>query len=140
MSGTEVRSIVIVGGGTAGWLAASTLVKALGSRVAIRLIESEEIGIVGVGEATIPQIRLVNTFLGLDEDEVLRASQGTIKLGIQFNDWLRPGHSYLHAFGEIGMSLGPLAFQHYWLRHRAAGANPDLWAYSLNAEAARSNR
>jgi tryptophan halogenase len=140
MSGTEVRSIVIVGGGTAGWLAASTLVKALGPRVAIRLIESEEIGIVGVGEATIPQIRLVNTFLGLDEDEVLRASQGTIKLGIQFNDWLRPGHSYLHAFGEIGMSLGPLAFQHYWLRHRAAGANPDLWAYSLNAEAAHGNR
>ncbi len=140
MTDPRIKRIVIVGGGTAGWMAAAMLAKALGPRVAIELVESEEIGIVGVGEATIPQIRLVNGFLGLDEDEVLRAAQGTIKLGIQFNDWLRPGHSYLHAFGEIGMALGPLTFQHYWLRHRAAGANPDLWAYSLNAEAARGNR
>lgn len=136
----EIRSVVIVGGGTAGWLAAAILAKALGSRVSIHLIESEEIGIVGVGEATIPQIRLVNSFLGLDEDEVLRAAQGTIKLGIQFNDWLRPGHSYLHAFGEIGTPLGPLPFQHYWLRRRALGPSPDLWAYSFNTAAALQHR
>lgn len=140
MGDSRIRNVVIVGGGTAGWLAASTLSKALGNQVSIRLVESEEIGIVGVGEATIPQIRLVNSFLGVEEDAVLAASQGTIKLGIQFNDWLRKGHSYLHAFGEIGMSLGPLPFQHYWLRQRMQGGAPELWDWSLNAEAARGNR
>lgn len=140
MSDTRIRKVVIVGGGTAGALAASVLVKAFGPALQIHLVESEEIGIVGVGEATIPQIRLVTQFLGLDEDEVLRASQGTFKLGIQFNDWHRLGESYLHAFGEIGLPLGQLSFYHYWLRGRHEGHDADLWAYSLNTAAAMAQR
>lgn len=140
MNDRLIRTIAIVGGGTAGGIAASVLSKALGPAVAIRLIESEEIGIVGVGEATIPQIRLINTFLGLDEDEFMRATQASFKLGIQFNNWTRLGDSYLHAFGDIGLPLGLLQFQHYWLRARAAGKAGPLWDYSLNAAAAMQNR
>jgi tryptophan halogenase len=147
MIDARIRRIVIVGGGTAGWMAAALLARAMGPLVGIRLIESDAIGIVGVGEATIPQIRLVSQFLGLDEDEILKATQGTFKLGIQFNDWRRIGDSYLHAFGDIGLPLGLLAFQHYWLRSRAGGGAgggstgaADLWAYSLNTVAAMANR
>ncbi|PKM00798.1 MAG: tryptophan halogenase, partial [Gammaproteobacteria bacterium HGW-Gammaproteobacteria-6] len=140
MSDSRIRSVVIVGGGTAGWMAAAILAKAMGPQLSIRLIESEEIGIVGVGEATIPQIRLINSFLGVDENEVLRASQGTFKLGIEFNDWRRVGDSYLHAFGETGMPLGPLSFHHYWLRSRQAGGKSRLWDYSLNTAAAEARR
>jgi tryptophan halogenase len=154
---SSIKRVVIVGGGTAGWMTAALLSKAMGPQLQIHLVESDEIGIVGVGEATIPQIRHVNQFLDIDEDEMLRATQGTFKLGIQFNDWRRVGDSYLHAFSDIGMPLGLLAFQHYWLRDvhgrtSAAGAGsaeaasrqredaPDLWAYSLNAQACRANR
>ena len=101
-------------------------------------MESDAIGTVGVGESTIPQIRNVNHFLGIDEDAMLRATSGTFKLAIQFNDWVRPGHSYLHAFGDVGLPLGPLPFQHYWLRRRAEGGREDLATYSLNATAAKS--
>lgn len=141
MNQTPIRQIVIVGGGTAGWMAAALLARALGDGVRIQLIESDEIGTVGVGESTIPSIRLINSFLGLDEDDLLRSVKGTIKLGIEFNDWLRPGASYLHAFGDIGLPLGLLPFHHYWLRSRHADASaPDLWAYSLNAQAIAARR
>jgi tryptophan halogenase len=132
--------VVIVGGGTAGWMTAALLAHAMGPQLTIQLIESDDIGTVGVGEATIPQIRHVNDFLGIDEDEMLRATQGTFKLGIEFNDWRRIGDSYLHAFGDIGLPLGLLGFQHYWLRHRQRDAAADLWAYSLNAQACRAQR
>lgn len=131
---------MIVGGGTAGWMAAATFAKIAGPTLDVELIESEEIGIVGVGEATIPQIRLFTSALRIDEDDFLRHVQGTFKLGIQFNGWTRPGHSYLHAFGPIGRDLGTLQFHHYWLRSMQSGGNPDLWAYSVNAAAARANR
>ena len=140
MSALPVKRVIIVGGGTAGWMTAAVLSRAMGASVDIRVVESDAIGVVGVGEATIPQIRNVNAFLGLDEDAMLEAVGGTFKLGIEFNDWLRMGHSYLHAFGEVGLPLGPLPFQHYWLRSRAAADAPDLWAYSLNAQAAKSHR
>ena len=138
MTGLPVRRVVIVGGGTAGWLTAAVLSRAMGKSLDIRVVESDAIGIVGVGEATIPQIRNVNRFLDIDEDAMLRATGGTFKLGIQFNDWLRIGHSYLHAFGDVGLPLGPLPFQHYWLR--GGGAAGDLRHYSVNAAAATAGR
>lgn len=135
-----IRSVVIVGGGTAGWMAASVLAKAFGRSLAITLIESEEIGIVGVGEATIPQIRHINNFLEIDENAFLKATQGTFKLGIQFNDWGRLGDSYVHAFGDIGMTLGLTPFHHYWLRATAAGKGGSLWDYSVNYQIAIRDR
>ncbi|WP_158881995.1 tryptophan halogenase family protein [Rhodanobacter sp. L36] len=140
MNDSSIRNVVIVGGGTAGWMTAALLGKALGPQLQITLIESDEIGIVGVGEATIPQIRHVNEFLGIEEDEMLRATQGTIKLGIEFNDWQRIGHSYMHAFGDIGLPIGLLSFQHYWLRSRQQGDIHDLWSYSLSAQACKARR
>ena len=140
MNEAAIRSVVIVGGGSAGWLTAALLARALGPALEIRLIESAEIGTVGVGEATIPQILHINAFLGIDEDDMLQRIHGTYKLGVQLNNWGRLGDSYIHAFGDVGLPLGLLPFHHYWLRSRQrAGAAP-LWAYSLNAAAAAANR
>ena len=140
MSDLRIRRVVIVGGGTAGWMAAAVFSRAMGESLDIHVVESEAIGTVGVGESTIPQIRNVNHFLGIDEDAMLRATSGTFKLAIQYNDWVRPGHSYLHAFGDVGLALGPLPFQQYWLRRRAESGTEDLATYSLNATAAQACR
>ncbi len=140
MNEHAIRKIVIVGGGTAGWMAAAVLSKAFAPRISITVVESDEIGIVGVGEATIPQIRHINNFLGIDEDDFLKATQGTFKLGIEFNGWTRPGERYIHAFGDIGMLIGLTPFHHYWLRARAGGSLDSLWAFSINAATAGENR
>ncbi len=140
MTQRAIKRVVIVGGGTAGWLSAAVLIRTMAASLEVRVIESEAIGVIGVGEATIPQIRNVNRFLGIDEDAMLRATGGTFKLAIEFNDWLRVGHTYLHAFGEVGLPLGPLPFQHYWLRSQKDAAAADLWTYSLNGAAARAHR
>lgn len=142
MDDTRISKVVIVGGGTAGWMTAATLSKLFDRRLDIRLIESDEIGIVGVGEATIPQIRNFNATLGLDENDFLRQTQGTFKLGIEFVDWTRLGHRYIHAFGPVGgRDLGLVQFYHYWLKLRLAGeVGPDLGEYTFNCIAARKHR
>jgi len=135
-----IRKVVIVGGGTAGWMAAAALSEFFKGLLEIELVESDAIGIVGVGEATIPQIRLFTGLLNMNEAEVLKRTQGTFKLGIQFRDWRRPGDVYMHAFGAIGMKLGSLDFHHYWLKARASGQADSLWKYSLNETAALAGR
>jgi tryptophan halogenase len=133
-------TIVIAGGGTAGWMAAAAFARFLGSTHRLHLVESDEIGTVGVGEATIPQIRLFKDALGIDEDALLRATNGTFKLGIEFVGWREPEHRYMHAFGAVGRDVGLIAFQHYWLRARRMGVAKALDAYALNEIAARKGR
>jgi tryptophan halogenase len=133
--------IAIAGGGTAGWMTAAALSRFFDPRhVSIALIESDEIGTVGVGEATIPQIRLFNQSLGIDEDEFLAATQGSYKLGIEFVGWRAPGHRYMHAFGPVGRDVGLVPFQHYWRRALELGFAKPLAHYSLNEMAARADR
>lgn len=138
MKDDEPATIVIAGGGTAGWMAAASFARFLETGYRIVLVESEEIGTIGVGEATIPQIRLFNQALGLDEDAFIKATQATFKLGIEFEGWLRPDHRYMHAFGNIGRDAGATLFHHNWLRARKLGKAKTLDAYSLNEMAARS--
>ena len=140
MARARIGDIVIVGGGTAGWMAAAALARFLGPQARIRLIESDEIGTVGVGEATIPQIKLFNQGLGLNEPEFVRATQGSFKLGIQFVGWGAADSRYIHAFGNVGQPLGLVPFHHYWLRHRTEGGTTSLWDYSTGAQAAAANR
>jgi tryptophan halogenase len=133
--------MVIAGGGTAGWMMAAAAARFLrDSGWQVVLVESDAIGTVGVGEATIPQIRLFNAGLGIDEVDFLKATCGTIKLGIEFVDWWQPGHRYIHNFGEVGRGLGLVPFHHWWRRARAAGLADDYGRYSLNERAARSAR
>ena len=140
MSDTRVERIVILGGGTAGWMSAAALSKTLGPRYAITLVESEEIGTVGVGEATIPMILQFNAALGLDEPDFVARTQGSFKLGIEFVDWGRKGDRYIHGFGKIGQAMSLAPFYHFWLKQRAAGAAGPLDEYSLNTAAARANK
>lgn len=132
---TPVNRVVIVGGGTAGWMTAAALSKVLNPSYSIRLVESEEIGTVGVGEATIPNIKNFNTALEIDENEFLRATQGTFKLGIEFVNWGAIGDRYTHGFGKIGQEMGGLSFHHYWLRLRKQGLAASLDPYSINTVA-----
>ena len=132
--------IVIVGGGTAGWMSAAALARFAPPGYSITLIESDAIGTVGVGEATIPPIRRFNDALEIDEAEFLRATKGSFKLAIEFAGWVKPGHSYLHNFGEVGQQLGLLPFRHFWTRGRALGIAKPLAHYSANELAARTGR
>lgn len=127
-----IKKVVIAGGGTAGWMTAALLNKVLGNSVTIELVESEQIGIVGVGEATIPPIQTFNRFLGIDEKAFLRETQGTIKLAIKFENWRKPGESYFHTFGAPGTTMGFCSFHHYWLKAKEAGLDKSFWDFDLN--------
>ncbi len=140
MSDSRIRDVVIVGGGTAGWMAAAALSATMGDQLRIRLVESEQIGTVGVGEATIPALRLFNGLVGIDEDAFLRASQGSFKLGIEFLNWGSIGESYMHTFGQIGQSLDLIEFWQYWLRGRKEGIAENLGKYSFNENVARAGK
>jgi tryptophan halogenase len=138
MPADHIGSIVIVGGGTAGWIAAATLARVFrGAGPLITLVESAEIGTIGVGESTIPPIVGFNRWLGIDESQFLRETKATIKLGIEFPDWTQIGHRYFHPFGPIGTPMDMVAFHHFWLRRRQEGDDTGLTEYSLNTIAAR---
>lgn len=137
----SIKSIVIVGGGSAGWMTAATLSKVLDlSKYNVTLIESEDIRGVSVGEATIPQITLFNRILGIDETDFIRATNATYKLGIEFKDWKHQGHAYFHPFGSFGINMEALPFHHFWLKRFNEGAGGDLCSYSIEAMAAKSGR
>ena len=141
MSGTgPVRRVVIAGGGTAGWIAAAALVKHLGSVIDVTLVESDAIGTVGVGESTIPTTRGFHQFLGIREAPFMAATQATFKLGIMFEDWLRAGERYFHAFGTVGRAQPVADFQHYWLEAHERGLAGGYGDYSPEHEAALAER
>ena len=141
MINQPIRSVAIVGGGTAGWMAAATLSQSFPHlRGNIRLIESDDIGTVGVGEATIPPIIEYIRTHGIDENELVRRTHATFKLGIEFKDWRRPGHSYIHPFGPTGAPLRGVPFYTYWHKCAQAGTAAPLDLYSLQAVAARQGK
>ncbi|MGW8191341.1 tryptophan halogenase family protein [Sphingomonas hankookensis] len=141
MNAPLLRRIVIVGGGSAGWMTAAALSSLLGPKdVAITLVESDAIGTVGVGEATIPDILAFNRMLGVNEAEFMAATQATFKLGIEFVDWGAKGDRYIHPFGQHGVDMQGIDFHQYWLRAREDGATDPIEAYSLCAVAAQAGR
>ncbi len=132
--------VVIVGGGTSGWMTAAALARVLQGKYAITLVESDDIGTIGVGEATIPMIQLFNRLLDLDEDEFVSKTQGSFKLGIEFVNWGRLGDRYIHGFGVVGQENATVDFHQYWLKMHQAGKAKDLAAYSINTAACHANK
>jgi tryptophan halogenase len=127
--------VVIVGGGTSGWMTAAALSKVLKGRYRITLVESDEIGTVGVGESTIPMISLFNRMLEIDEDEFMRETQASFKLGVEFVNWGRVGDRYIHGFGVIGQDNWTVDFHQYWLKQYQAGKAKALEHYAINTAA-----
>ena len=138
--GAEAMRVVVVGGGTAGWMTAGALAWAFPNIANVHLVESTEIGIVGVGEATLPHLRAFFHTLGMEEADVMRATHATFKLGIDFRDFGKIGDSYIHPFGVFGLDLKDVGFHHHWLRMRGLGRRDELSDYSMAIAVARRNR
>jgi tryptophan halogenase len=135
-----LRHVLVVGGGSAGWMSAAAIAHAVRGACQVTVVESDEIGIVGVGEATIPPIKLFNHTLGLDEAAFVKATQGSFKLGIEFVDWGWSGNRYFHPFGKYGVDFDVAPLHHFWLRARSAGDATPIQDYSMAWVAARDNR
>lgn len=135
-----LKSIVILGGGTAGWMTAAALAQVFKRRLKITLIESEEIGVIGVGEATIPTLHWFNDLIGLERAAFMRETNATFKLGVGFTNWTKPNHYYFHPFGTFGKQLQGTPFHHLWRKVRPNEGYADLERYSLSAQAAFANR
>jgi tryptophan 7-halogenase len=135
-----MKKVVIAGGGTAGWMTAALLSKTLGKVLDICLIESDEIGTVGVGEATIPTLVTFHRLLDINEQEFMTAVQGTFKLGISFENWREQGHTYIHSFGMTGRDHWSAGFQHFWLKAKARGSRHDYGEFCLELRAAQESR
>src|SRR5687767_3192452 len=140
MNDRLIKNIVIAGGGTAGWMCAAALSKVLRGRYRVVVVESDEIGTIGVGEATIPHIRTFNELLAVNENDFIRATQGTFKLGIEFVNWGNIGDRYIHGFGRIGQNLWTIGFEQYWQRMHRLGKAPELSDYCINHVASRKNK
>lgn len=135
------QKIVILGGGSAGWMTAASFARFLNSsQFSITLIESELIGTVGVGEATLPHLRSFNELLGIDENEFMRETGATYKLGIQFPGWGQKDNSYFHPFGLSGQDISGIDFHHYWLKLAKQGKAQPFDHYSIAVEAARQEK
>jgi tryptophan halogenase len=133
----NIKKIAIIGGGTSGWMSAAALAQVLrGNYSEITLVESDDIGTVGVGEATVPPMHVFNRMLGLNESDFMRKTQATFKLGIQFVNWARQGDSYFHGFGDIGKDINAIRFYHYWLKLSQQGLVEDLDNYKIAKVAA----
>jgi tryptophan halogenase len=138
LENNNIRTLAIIGGGTAGWMTAAALSRMLlPQNVVIKLIESEQIGTVGVGEATIPDIANFNLMLGINEQEFLAATKGTFKLGIEFRDWGKLGDKYFHPFGGHGVDMNGIDFHQYWLHSKQHGNTAKLEDYSICSAAAK---
>ena len=140
MSSKKVQNVVVVGGGTAGWTAAAAVAKLIGANLNVVLVESDAIGTVGVGEATIPPFRTLHRLLKIDEADFLSKVQGTFKLAIQFENWRANGHDYIHSFGVTGQGCWAAGFQHFWLKARALGFGEDYSCYAPELMAAKAGR
>jgi tryptophan halogenase len=134
------RRIVIAGGGTAGWMTAAALARTLGPVAQVTLVESEQIGTIGVGESTIPPLVTYNRLLGINEAEFMRATQATFKLGINFENWRVPGETYFHSFGGTGKDHWSAGFQHFWLNGLERGHTEDYGQYCLELKAAQASK
>jgi tryptophan halogenase len=140
LTAKQMKRVVIAGGGTAGWMTAAALSKTMGQVLDICLIESDEIGTVGVGEATIPPIILFHRLLDINEQEFMAAMQATFKLGISFENWRQVGETYIHSFGTSGTDHWTAGFQHFWLRGRERGLAGEYGEYCLELQAALASR
>ncbi len=140
MKDKKIKKVVIVGGGTAGWMAAAALSKSLNKSIQVTLVESDQISTVGVGEATVPPLVLLNKYLDVNEQEFLASVKGSIKLGISFENWRNVNQDYFHSFGFVGKDSWAAGFQHYWRRGLDIGINAPLADYCLEYQAGIANK